>query len=76
MKEIWILRHGHRRDYEPGWNKHPRWKENFRDPPLSKYGFELAKKGAKEFVKNSQAVKKKKLNLFIALLILDVYKLL
>ena len=35
MKEIWILRHGHRIDYEPGWHKHPRWKENFRDPPLS-----------------------------------------
>ena len=60
-REIWILRHGHRRDYEPGWHKHPRWKENFRDTPLSKYGFELAKKGALEFVKKSKAVKEKKI---------------
>jgi len=61
QREIWILRHGHRRDYEPGWEKSKRWKENFRDPPLSKYGFKLAKKGAKEFVKKSEAVKEKKI---------------
>ena len=61
QREIWVLRHGHRRDYEPEWNKHPRFKENFRDPPLSKYGFKLAKKGALEFIKKSNAVKEKKI---------------
>jgi phosphohistidine phosphatase SixA len=56
MKEIWILRHSHRRDYEPDWNKHPRYKENNFDTPLSKYGFELAKKGAYEIIKRSKAL--------------------
>ena len=60
-REIWIIRHGHRRDYEPGWKKHPRYKENFRDTPLSKYGFELAEKSGFELVKKSKALKNKEI---------------
>lgn len=59
MKEIWIIRHSHRRDYEPGWDKHPRYKENRFDSPLSKYGFELAKKGASELIKKSKELQNK-----------------
>jgi len=60
-REIWIMRHGHRRDYEPGWENHPRYKENKFDPPLSKYGFELAEKGVLELIKKSKALKNKEI---------------
>ena len=60
-KEIWIIRHSHRRDYEPGWKKHPRYKENKLDTPLSEYGFKLAKKGATELLKKSKALNERKI---------------
>ena len=60
-REIWILRHSIRRESEPGWNKHPRYKENHLDPPLTKKGIKLAEKGGLELIQKSEALQNKEI---------------
>lgn len=62
-REIWVIRHSMRLSYESweDWEKHPRFKENEYDVPISKNGFELAKRGAIELTKKSKALKNKEI---------------
>lgn len=62
-REIWVIRHSMRLSWESpeDWENHPRFKENKYDIPISKNGFELAKKGAIELTKKSKALKNKEI---------------
>jgi broad specificity phosphatase PhoE len=62
MKELWILRHSHKLSYLPEkWGKHPRYKENPFDDPLTPCGLSLAEKTGVKLVRKSKALKDNKI---------------
>lgn len=62
MKELWVLRHSHKLSYFPEkWEKHPRYKENPFDEPLTQFGLSLAEKTGIMLAKKSKALKDNKI---------------
>ena len=57
-KELWVMRHSYKLSYEPEkWKKHPRFKENPYDEPLTPFGMKLATKAGQMLIKKSKDLK-------------------
>ena len=56
MSSVWLIRHSERLDHvdRNKWKKSYRYKQNKHDTPLSKYGFKIAKKAAKKYLKKKK----------------------
>jgi len=57
-KELWVIRHSYKLSYEPEkWKKHPRYKENPFDEPLTDFGMALATEAGANLIKKSKDLK-------------------